>query len=252
MSTERPRARGSDESEPSSDELTVFFNLLNEFKTNGCNLLLVGDAPRSIFTRASAQLFGDADAMRYRILAVTDATSQSIADRLPDPNTTPRPLSETTHVLNHTAVPRSITCVDDPSTPDTLSDIRETQIADPQLRGLQSALVEALVDASNDADVLRPADVRVGLDSLDPLVGHYGIDVVRNCLRTVGRQVHDYDAMAHYALRKPYESEAAQALAEQMDAVIELRAVDPDEHDHDAEERWHIDSEDLQMQWTPL
>ncbi|WP_158055790.1 DUF7504 family protein [Halorussus halophilus] len=249
---ERPRARGSDEGEPESDGLTEFFNLLNEFKTNGCNLLLVGDAPRSIFTRASAQLFGDADAMRYRVLAVTDATPQSIADRLPDPNTTPRPLSETTHVLNHTAVPRSVTNADDLSTPDTLADIRETQIADPQLHGLQSALVDALADASDDADVIRPADVRVGVDSLDPLVGHYGIDVVRNCLRTVGRHVHDHDAMAHYALRKPHESDATKALAEEMDAVIELRAVDPDKHDHDAEERWHISSEDLQMQWTPL
>ena len=251
MASENPAARGSDGSSPPDDDLTAFINLLNELKATGCNLLVVGDESREVFTRASGQLLGGADVLRHRVLAVTDATSQSIAERLPDPNSTPRPLTETTTVLNHTGAPRSVTAAENPETPPELAGIEEICIADPELRGLQSGLTDAIVDVGTRAD-LEPSDLRVGIDSLDPLLDHHGEDAVKRCLDAVGGYVRDQCAMSHYVLRESYDSDAVQTLLPSVDAAIELRTVDPEEYDHDAQQRWHVPRRDLTTDWTPL
>ncbi|USZ69993.1 hypothetical protein NGM10_16450 (plasmid) [Halorussus salilacus] len=250
MSTDQPHPSRADDGPP--DDLSAFIGLLNELKTTGCNLLVVGDAPREVFTRASGRLLGDDDQLRYRLLAVTDATPRSIAERLPDPDAAPRSLTETTRILNHTGAPRSVTAATDPTTPPELAGIRETCVADPELRGLQSALAEAIDETENRADRLRPADLRVCLDSLGPLIDHYGPDVVRRCIDAVGGHVRDRDAMAHYVLANAYDSDPVQALAPGVDAIIELRTVDPDEYGHDAQQRWHVPRRDITTEWTPL
>lgn len=251
MSTDHspsPRAGGD---EP-PDDLSMFISLLNQLKSTGCNLLVAGDVPREVFARASARLLGDDGELRYRVLAVTDASPQSIADRLPDPDATPRPLTETTRILNHTGAPRSVTSATDPTTPPELAGIREDCVADPELRGLQSALADAIAETENRAGRLRPADLRVCIDSLGPLLDHYGTDVVRRCLDAVGGHVRERDAMAHYVLADAYDSDRVQTLVPNVDAVIELRTVDPDEFGHDVQQRWHVPRRDITTEWTPL
>ncbi|WP_132058849.1 DUF7504 family protein [Halorussus amylolyticus] len=250
MTTDYPTARGDDDFPP--DDLSLFVSLLNRLKSTGCSLLVVGDEPRELFTRASGHLFGDSEALRHRILAVTDATAESIAERLPDPEETPRPLTDTAHILNHTGAPRSVTTATDPTTPPALTGIRETCIADPELQGLESALVEAIRRVDGRADHLQPSDLRVGVDSLGPLVGHYEMDVVRRCLDAVGSHVRDHSGMAHYTLANAYDDEDVQALVPHVDAVIELRSVDPEEWGHDAEQRWHVPRRDITTEWTQL
>lgn len=250
MATDSFDERESDESE--SSDLTEFFGLLNELKRSGCTLLVVGDAPRHAFTRASAQLLGERDAVRYRLVAATDATIESVVERLPNPDEAPRPLAEMTHVLNHAGAPRSVTASPDPDGPPTLADVPETRIADPQLTGLKSALVEGIEEFARDSGSLEPADLRVGVDSLKPLIGFYGAGVVRRCFRTVSHHATEHDAMAHYVLPEPYGDDDVQTLVHDVDAVIELRAVNPDEFGHDAQQRWHVPSHDVSTDWTPL
>ncbi|WP_135824305.1 DUF7504 family protein [Halorussus ruber] len=253
MSSPTPRdfERGSDESPP-DDDLQSFLSLLNELKSTGCNLLVVGDAPRELFTQTSSRMLGDDDAVRYRTLAVTDATPESIAERLPDPSESPRPVGETTHVLNHAGALRSVTAAADPTTPVDLAGVKETRIADPQLAGLQAALIEAIEEFANRADSLHPADLRVGIDSLEPLLDHYGEDVVRRCLRIVGSYVRDYDAMAHYILPKPYDSDLVQRFADDMDAIVEIQLDDSADNDRVGKQRWHVPSRDLTIGWASI
>lgn len=252
MPSDQSPTRGPEDSSPPKEDLTRFLNLLNELKATGCNLLVVGDEAREVFTRASAKLLGDADVPRYRILATTDVAPQSIADRLPDATETPRPLTETTWILNHTGAPRSVTSATNPGTPPKLTGIQERCIADPELEGLQIALTETITDVGNRADDLQPSEIRVGIDSLGPLLDHYGIDVVRRCLDVVGEQVREYDAMAHYVLPDAYESERVQALVPNVDAVIKLRSADPREYDYDAQQRWYVPRQDVTTEWLPL
>lgn len=253
MATDTSRARGaSEEPPPDDDDVTAFVNVLNELKATGCTLLVAGDATRDAFTRASGQLFGDDDVLRYRVLAVTDATPRSVADRLPESRATPRPLPETTRLLSHAGAPRSITSDSDSAVPSDLARVRETRISDPELRGMQSELVDAIAAVAAEADKLGPADLRVGVDSLTPLVDHHGADVVRRCLDAVGGHVRKHDGMAHYVVTDEYDSERVQRLLPSADAVVELRSVDPDEYGHGAQQRWHVPERDITTDWTPL
>lgn len=250
MVTDEPTVRGSDEEPP--DDLTAFLNLLNELKATGCSLLVVGDAPREVFTRASSRLLGDAEVLRYRVLAITDATAQSVADRLPDPNETPRPLTETTRIVNHAGAPRSVTAASSPSAPPKLAGIEETCVADPELRGLETALCDAIDAVAGRAGRLEPADLRLGVDSLGPLLAHHDADVVGRCLDAVGAHARIHDAMVHQILPKGYDSDAVQALLPSVDAAVELRTVDPVAFDHAAQQRWHVPRCGVTTEWTPL
>ncbi|WP_137286061.1 DUF7504 family protein [Halorussus salinisoli] len=251
MTTGQTTFRGPDDGSP-PDDFTAFLSLLNELKATGCALLVVGDAPRELFTRASEQLLGDAEAIRHRVLAITDATTESVADRLPDRDVTPRPLTETTRLVNHAGAPRSVTAATDQTTRSKLTGIQEIRVADPELQGLRTGLVDAIDDLVDSVDALAPADLRVGIDSLVPLLEHYDETVVRRCLDAVGERVRDRGGMAHFVLPDGYEDGRVQALRTLADAVIELRAVDPVDHGHDAQQRWHVPHRDLTTKWTPL
>ena len=251
MPTDDSTTQAPDERSSQEGDLTAFFSLLNEYKATGCNLLVVGDAPRSVFTRASSRLLGDERALRYRLLAVTDAAPRSVSDRLPDPDATPRPLSATTRILNHAGTPRSVTAPD-PDGALAPVGIEETCVADPELQGLRSELVAGIEDVAAEADGLRPAELRVGVDSLDPLLEQYGEDVVERCLDRVGERVDDHDGMAHYVLARGYDTDPVQSLVPTVDAAIELRTVNPGEYGHDALQRWHVPQRDITTEWAPL
>jgi hypothetical protein len=246
-----PRS-GDTDSDGDLDDLTDFLSLLRELKSTGCNLLVVGTAPSDLFTRASANLLGDSEAVRYRLLAATDASPRTVVERLPDASASPRPLAETTRIVNHAATSRSVTGASDPSAPEYVSDIPETRVADPGLEGLETALVEGVETLGSDADDLRSGELRVGLDSLGCLLDHYETDVVRRCLRALGECVRENGGMAHYLLEEAYDGERVQALTEDVDAVIEIRSVDPGSHDHDAQQRRHVPNRDLTTDWVRL
>lgn len=251
MVTDSPDGHRSDRVLP-DDEFTDFLSLLNELKATGCNLLVVGDARPELFERASATLFGDPETLRYRLLAVTDAGPRSIAERFPDPSETPRPLAETSRIVDHAATPRSVVSTTHSATPDPIAEIPETRVADPQLEGLESALVDGVETLADRAPDFRPAELRVGVDSLGTLLDYHGEDVVRRCLRVVGDCVREKNGMAHYVLEDSYDSERVQALAADVDAVIEIRSVNPATYDHDAQQRWHVPGRDVTMDWIRL
>ncbi|UPV74300.1 hypothetical protein M0R89_17405 [Halorussus limi] len=245
------RGATSDDASSSEDE-PRFLDVLRELKADGCNLLVVGDAPRRLFTEASAGLLGGPEERRYRLLAVTDASAQSVVERLPDPEETPGEFAETTEIVNHASPPRSVVDAGASRNAPPLSDLSERRVVDPQLAGLQAELAESMATFNRHAGGLRPAQLRVGVDSLGALFEHYDAGVVHRCLQVVTGYVDDYDAMGHYVLTEPYDSERAERLADDFDAVVEIRAVDGGRDDHHAEERWHVSSHDLVTDWFPL
>lgn len=250
---ETERSGGRSPSEASNEELSDFLGFLNELKATGCNLLVVGNARPELFDRASAHLFGDSNTLRYRLLAVTDAGPRSVSERLPDPTAAVRSLAETTRVVNHAASPRSAAASEPPTGPTAgIDPVPETRVGDRDLEGLETALLDGIEEFADRSGELRPAQLRVGVDSVGTLLDQHSADDVCRCLRSVGERVHRYDAMAHYVLPEPYENGRVQALAEEFDAVIELRSVNPDRYGHDAQQRWHVPDRDLTMSWVRL
>ncbi|MFC7081690.1 DUF7504 family protein [Halorussus caseinilyticus] len=92
-------------------------------------------------------------------------------------------------------------------------------VGDANLTGLRTELGEAMREFCSQS--YRPAEVRVTVDSLAPLLDHYEFDVVRRFLRAVGERVYDCDAMAHYVLPRSYDSEWCRRLRPEFDAVVE-------------------------------
>ncbi|UPW00331.1 hypothetical protein M0R88_17705 [Halorussus gelatinilyticus] len=246
------RGGGSGGDANASEDSPRFLDVLRELKADGCNLLVVGDAPRPLFTEASADLLGGTDERRYRLLAVTDASAQSVVERLPDPEETPGEFAETTEIVNHASPPRSVVESDGPLETPRLGDLSERRVVDPQLAGLQAELAESMAAFNRHAGGLHPAQLRVGVDSLGALFEHYDAGVVHRCLQVVTGYVADYDAMGHYVLTEPYDAERVSRLADDFDAVVEIRAVDSAKDDHHAEERWHVDNHDLVTDWFPM
>lgn len=231
------------------DEFIDFLGLLNELKATGCTLLVVGDARRDRFTAASARLFGNPETLRYRLLAVTDASSRSVERRLPSPGDSPFALARTTKIANYEVTPRSV--ADAVPRTEEFDHVPETRVTDAELDGLRAALVSGIDEFARRASGLHPAELRVGVDSVGTLLDHHGESAVREWCRAVGRRVRDNDGMAHYVLRDAYDSDRVRALEPEVDAVIEIRAADP-ASDRDAEQRWHVPDRGTTTDWVRL
>ena len=134
-------------------------------------------------------MLGDADTPRWRLFALTDASPESVYERLPSADSTPRPVSETTTIINHAIPPRPTT--DTAGT--AVATVPEVTVGDVNLEGFETELCEAVAEFGARSN--GPAQVRVAVDSVAPLLDHYDFEVVRRRLRTVGRRVRDHDAM---------------------------------------------------------
>lgn len=91
---------------------------------------------------------------------------------------------------------------------------------------------------------LAPAELRICLDSLRPLVAADK----RRSQTLLGRfadVVVDHRAIGHVHLPVPYDHPAVDLLASYVDAVVELRDGDP------PEQRWHLRS-GVETGWLPL
>ena len=240
---------GNERAADSPDEdLATFQSRLRRLKREGCNLLVVGDAPRELFAQASESMLGDADARRWRVFGLTDATPESVRDRLPAASATPRPLSETTKLVTHPVGSQRTTDAANPTGPTTTvpgAAIPEVTVEDTDLAEFGRELCSTI--ETFGARSYRPAEVRLSVDSLAPLLDCYDREEVRRFLRSVGSCVRDWNAMAHYVLPVAYDSEQCQRLADEFDAVVELRTTS-----ECAEERWHLPSSDATMPWVPL
>lgn len=222
-----------------------FQSRLRRLKRDGCNLLVVGDAPREVFTRASASMLGDPSVRRWRVFALTDATAESVRERLPADSDAPRPLSETTRVVDHAVSARSATADAEPPT----DGIPTVSVGGGGgIDELETRLVEVIEEFGERSH--RPAELRVSVDSLLPLLEDHEFGTVYRFLRTVGARVRANDAMAHYVLPEPHDGDRCRRLAGAFDAVIELRTA-PEDADHDAEERWHLSEADAPTPWIP-
>ena len=123
--------------------------------------------------------------------------------------------------------------------------MRETHVANPDLRELESAVFDGIEAFADSAPGLRPSDLRVGVDSIASLLAEHGERAVRRCLAAIGDRVREYAGMAHYVLPEAYDSTRVQSLAEAFEAAIEVRTVSADESGRYVEEQWHVPDADL-------
>lgn len=212
---------------------------LTRLKETGGNLLVVGAVPDDVVEAASATLFGEPRPGRRAVLALTDHGVATGDDRLARARVAPDAATVVDYRPTEGAVrTRSVaaSCV-------AVGDVDVTTVA-----GGPEALRDAVVDAVRAADLaaggLEPADLRLCVDSLRPVVA---ADAAADVIEPICAAVAGVSGMAHYLLPTSLDANEVRAVQSLFDAVVELRvgAAGP-------EQRWHLADSGFTTRWFGL
>jgi hypothetical protein len=258
---------------------------LDELKSRGSALLIVGTVPEEVYARVSGCMLGDDSEPRRRLVvekgtgpevryenidrwtpewtriieceivsrrsAVAEGTDESPFDVGPD-----SPGREAASPRRPPRPNRS------PSPRPSPSDPGDRDISPPNADGgradvtvpVEGSIAELGVEIAESigqfdaiAGALDPAELRVAFDCTASLLSAYDEQAVFRFLHVFTNHVRLVDGMAHVRLPKPLDSETTRLLEPLFDAVVELR-LDGGE----AQQRWHVRDTNVTSEWLPV
>lgn len=208
-----------------------FSQALAGLKRRGSNLLVVGPGQSGGHVQACGRLLGTAEAARERLLVFT-AGAERLDERLGDVDPT------SVHVVDAVNLTRSTATESGTPVPPRTIDVAADDL---------DALRDAVTSEIEAYGALEPAELRVCIDSLRPLLADHAPADVTGFLDDVTTEVSDARGMGHYHLPVATDDPAVEEIASLFDAVVELRN-DTDGH----RQRWHLEDLDLTTDWLPL
>jgi len=209
-------------------DTVAFTRTLAALKREGSNVLVIGDDVGAAQHRACSKLFGVRVVDRRR--AVVSTTAGDVAGHQHSP--------DTVTWIEYSAPTRGASTA--------TRDAEPTTGVKHDLASLGEAVNDAIYDADRAVDGLAPAQFRLCVDSLGPLLEAHDERAVFRFLHAVTDDVRAVDGMGHYHLSVPPGAETAQTLEPLFDAVVELR------HDDGPLQRWRLVDENLETEWLPL
>lgn len=214
-----------------------FDRRLSGLKRAGCTVLLVGtDGLEPICER----LLGDPGAgPRYRLFVTTDATPETAASRLEAVG--PRAEGAGPAVVNWGADVRATAAAGPNDRP-----LRTVAVGGGDLEDLAAAVDDAIAALAVEADP-APAELRVCLDSLAPLVSDYEAGEAEAFIESFSASVDRVKGMAHCHLPADYGTDAVARLEPLFDAVVEVRRAPGG-----LEQRWHLTDPVLDTDWLAV
>ena len=215
-----------------SDETVAFTSALARLKREGSNLLVVGASSDAAHDEACDRFLGDEIGDRRRTFVSTERGS-----------CVPEKVHRDADVINYESPTRSAAATtgttDGPELP--------TDDGIAGLSELGSAIVDSIQSADADAGGLEPAQFRLCLDSMRPLLEEHAERELFRFLHAVTNEVRAADGMGHYHLPVTYGSDTVRTLEPLFDAVVKVRSG-PD----GAQQRWHLRDVDVDSDWLPL
>lgn len=216
----------------------TFASALHSLKQEGCSLLVVGAVPDSISTTVCQSMLGDPDfSTRRRLFVATDRKVSTACDFLSTAVRNPDP--ERVKVLSFSESTRHATT----QSPSTQAHIPIERVASSELSDLGIAISETIADFEAQAGTLDPAEVRVCVDSLAPLI-EYDRERLFHFLDLLNGRIRNVNGMGHMHLQVDRDSEIVHLLEPLFDAVVELR-----QHNGEAEQRWYLQDSGLRTGW---
>jgi hypothetical protein len=209
-------------------ETTSFTRALASLKREGSNLLVVGDAADTTHAAACDRLLGDTDGNRQRTLVTTDRGACAREWTLP---------YDATEIRYATATRSAATAVSEPSVAQRVHD----------LSTLGENVAEAIRTADRRTGGLVPAQFRLCIDSLEPLVDVHSERSVFRFLHATTNEVRAARGMGHYHLPLPPTDDAIRTVEPLFDAVVEVR----DDSDG-AQQRWRLIDSQADTEWLSL
>jgi hypothetical protein len=235
---------------------------LEELKSRGSALLIVGTVPESAYTRLSERLLG-AGADRRRLVVEHRRSPEQRFESVD------RWTPEWTRVFRCRIAPRRSTAAvgapearGTPRTAGRISSPQPDATADPFDSGEYAAVTETVDGSIADlgaavggavewfddvAGGLDPAELRVAFDCVVPLLSAYSKRRVFRLFHLLTYQIRSVGGMGHVRLSRPLDAESVRLLAPLFDATVELR-LDGTEAVH----RWHFRDADVTSEWLPV
>lgn len=205
-------------------------------KRDGGNLLVVGSVPDDVVDAASSLFLGDPEVGRTRLLTLLDRNVATVRDRL----STAAVDGDDVHVVNHQASARSAS----QRTGGEPAELSLSTVTGP-LEDVRDE-TERAIDRFDQRD-LEPAELRLCLDSLRPVVEEHDAETVEEFLRPICGAVKETSGIGHYVLPVERESEHVTAIESLFDTVVELQVVDGR-----PEQRWHLQRPEHTTVWFGL
>lgn len=227
---------------------------LDELKSRGATLLIVGSVPDSVYARLSADMLGEGPDRRRLVVE----RSQGLESRL---DAVSRWTPEWTRVFRcqvasrRSAATSAQSAASDPSSlgpPDDSPSDGEGYEAvaatvDGSIADLGVAVGSTIGWFDAVAGGLDPAELRVAFDCVVPLLSASSRSTVFRFLHLLTHQVRSVDGMCHVRLSRPLDAETTRLLAPLFDVTVELR-IDGTTASH----RWHFRDADVSSEWLPI
>jgi hypothetical protein len=205
-------------------ETDAFTQSLASLKRQGCSLLVAGPVRDGTHLQLSRRLLGEEGSVtRRRLVVITDCNGSG--NRRPDGSVD----EDTYRVIDRRPAMRSAASCASPSSVDISTLERDT--------------INVIDDFDAAANGLAPAELRVCVDSLRPLVERYGWDGVKPFLATVTERVHETHGMGHIHYPVDLDCVTVTELFPMFDIIIE---VQPGKH------RWHLLDDDIRTDWLQV
>lgn len=213
----------------------TFDEVLSRFKREGCSLLITGEVSPEVTAMATRRFLGAPFEDRKRILVLTDSDALTPRAHLPGGC---HPGDDDVTIIRHETLSRSASVRD--STDDSPG-----ITVDGTLPALEDEITTAIDGYVTDE--LQPAELRVALNSLYPLLADNEYADVVQFARALSERIESACGMSHFHLPAPEGSAVVESVGSLFDARVELRRNGPD-----AEQRWHIPAYGQETNWVSL
>lgn len=211
-----------------------FDEVLSRFKRRGCTLLVTGEVGQDVTALATRRLLGAPFEDRKRVLVLTDSEAMGVGAHLPGGCT---PSDDSIEVIDAKVNTRSAAA----ATPSGGQRLKSQTDLDALLED-----IDAAVERLGGSD-LGPAELRVSINSLYPILGEYDYVEVARFVGELSDIVTEANGMCHCHLPTPEASETVESVATLFDARVELRRSGAS-----AQQRWHVPSYGQQTNWVSL
>ena len=228
----------------------AFAQTLESLKREGSNILLVGPGAQAAHERVCCRLLGElTDQSRYRLVVTASETTYRGHSCVSTGHDQATQLVEIDPVTD-----------DDPSTPvantgpssasrrDTATaDSEEARTAGQSLSALGTDVMDAVREIEAEADGLEPAELRVCVDSLVPILHEHPTEVVFRFLHMTTASVKRAAGMGHFHLPLDADHDAVNLLEPLFDATVEVRI-----REDGYEQRWNLRDSNAPSEWLEI
>ncbi len=222
-----------------------FSNGLSQLKRQGASVLVVGSVRPAQRRNLCRRLLGQATAeSRRRVLVSTTGTRHDASELLEGISG-----SQATNTLIRYATQARGAAVSagDSNTAPIAPSTDDSPVTTTTLAELGIEISKAIETFDAESNGLAPAELRVGVESLLPLLEEYGTEQVFKFLHLTNGRAKTVDGMIHYHLSMDSDSYTTSVLAPLFDIIIELR-----EQNGVPQERWSIADGELHSGWVSV